>query len=161
MTNVPLTVIPEQKSEKEEVSLKSPAKKEARTYVAEKLELSDGIKKFDLKISKKTVSPYDYNSISLNRKPSMNNRTATEMITDPLYNTVGKFLGVDTLHDWGKDYDKVETIVNWAKKKTGSDKISRLVDFLNGAYNFAPTFGINHRKLDQVHLIAKLQLSGQ
>lgn len=96
----------------EELSLDE-NKKEAKKKVIKikSVELSENIKKFDQK-SRVATSPYDYNVVVVTKKPDYT-PTADEMITDPVYNTIGKFLGVDTLHDWGKYSDKVKTLVEW------------------------------------------------
>ena len=144
----------------EKVSLAPPEPKKIVQYRVPKVELSEDIKNFDQKSrERRSTTPYDYNSVSLQRTtPIQTSQTAFQMITNPVYNTIGKFLGVDTLHDWNSNYEKVETIVEWAKLKTGSDKIEKMLDFLNGASNFVPTFGMNHKKIDQIHLYAQLQL---
>lgn len=158
MTDIALRVVKQDAPVQEKLSLKAPTPSAPVEYKAPEVKLSDTFKEFDLKVEKaKKVVPTDYNSVA---KPSQTaTMTAFQMITDPLYNTVGKFLGVDTLHEWGRNYDKVETIVRWAKKKTGSDKLETIVNFLNGASQFAPTFDMNHKKIDQIHLYAKMQLT--
>lgn len=158
MTDIGLRVIKSDEPVKEALSLKSAPKPKPVEYKAETFDVSDNIKRFDLKAEKaRSKNPHDYQSAQA--KPVNTTPTAFEMITNPLYNTVGKFLGVDTLHDWERNYDKVETIVRWAKKKTGSDKIETIVNFLNGASQFAPTFDMNHKKIDQIHLYAHMQLT--
>ena len=153
-----ITHRPIDKTEVELVSLEATdPKKKTRDFKIDKLETSKNIQAFDAKAKRARESAQNYNAVSLKPKTVIHNKTAFELISNPTYNTIGKFLGVDTVHEWGKDYDKVEKIVDWAITKVGTDDLGRLIDFLNGAANFAPTFGTNHRKLDQVYLMSKLQ----
>ena len=161
MSEINLTVVETEQPIQERVSLAPPTQKKRQEYVAERADLADSIKKFDEKASKyKHQGPYDYNVVSLRDKNELpTSMTPYEMLTNPLYNTVGKFLGVDTLHEWGKQYNKLDKILSWAVKKTGTKNVNRIIDFLNGASNFAPTFGADHQRIDQVHLMAKLQMA--
>lgn len=131
---------------------------EQKVYKAEKIKLSENIQKFDKK--PRVSSPYDYNTVSLGQgnKNTPITLTAQQLITDPLYNTVGKFLGVDTLHDWSQQCDKIVEIVDWAKKKSGVTDIDKIVDWLAGASNVVPSFGMNHKKIDQLYMYAQLQM---
>lgn len=128
------------------------------TYEATKNEVSKNIQEFDKKVQKHTASPYDYNSISLAKKAEYT-PTADEMIMNPTYNYVGKFLGVDTVHEWGKQHDKVRTLVDWAEQKTGSKDLNSVMNFLNRALNAAPSFGMNHKRIDQLYMYAKLNMT--
>ena len=164
MTDIKLKVIQREEPLKERVSsgeLRDKPIKQEKIEI-EKVNLSKNIQNFDSKVNKyKTANPYDYNSISLAKRSSVAvTPTATQMILDPTYNTIGKFLGVDTVHEWGVNYDKVKTIVDWAKSRSGAKTIEGLMNFLNGASQFVPSFGMNHKKIDQIHLYATLQLQG-
>lgn len=129
-------------------------------YTAPKAELSENIQRFDQKVKKKVASPYDYNSVSLSKKVDYM-PSADQMITNPVYNSVGKFLGIDTLHDWSAQSDKVKMLVDWAETKTGKNDMNSIMDFLNGALNAAPSFGMNHKRIDQLYMYAKLNMGGQ
>jgi len=155
-----LTIIPSEETPRENISLgslKDKPKEKRPEIVAEKLELSKNIQKFDNK--KHTASPYDYNSISLAKKTEYT-PTADEMITTPIYNHVGKFLGIDTRHEWNQHYDKVKTLVDWAQKKSGAKDLNSVMNFLNGALNAAPSFGMNHKRIDQLYMYARLNMAG-
>lgn len=155
-----LVVIPEKKGAREDFSLNSlrDKPKEIKPEIkAEKRELSEAIKQFDSK-PRNVATPFDYNAISLDRKVDYT-PTADEMITNPVYNTVGKFLGVDTIHDWSKYSDKVKTLVDWAEVKTGKKDMNSVMDFLNGALNAAPSFGMNNKRIDQLYLYAKINMN--
>lgn len=154
-----LTIIPEQKSTAEKVDYQGRMPAESKQYEAEKKEVSENIKNFDLQIKKpKAPSPYDYNAIALKPKPVSVTADATSMLMNPKFNTVAKFLGVDTLHDWGKYYDKVGTIVEWAEQNSGVKTLEDLVHWISGASNVAPSFGNNQRKVDQLYIYAKMQM---
>lgn len=155
-----LIVKPVEKLEKKEFDLKSlkDQPREVVEHKAPRVELSDNIKEFDKKERKHVTSPYDYNSISLSKKNDYM-PTADQMILNPTYNSVGKFLGVDTLHDWSKYNDKVKTLVDWAETKTGSKDINSIMNFLNGALNAAPSFGMNNKRIDQLYLYAKVNMA--
>lgn len=155
-----LVIVPEKKAVREDFSLNSlkDKPKEIKPEIkAEKKELSENIKQFDNK-PRKVASPYDYNSISLARKVEYT-PTADEMLTNPTYNTVGKFLGVDTIHDWSKYSDKVKVLVDWAEAKTGTKDMNGIMNFLNGALNAAPSFGMHSKRIDQLYLYAKLNMN--
>lgn len=151
--DIKLKEIKSEAPKRESVSYEGRMPAEPKQYTAEKKEVSDNIKEFDAR-PRKVVS-YDYNTIALNR-PRPVNLTADQMLTDPLYNTIGKFLGVDTHHEWGKYYDKVEDLVDWAQDRTGKKDVESIMDFLNGALNAAPSFGMHHKRIDQLHLYAKM-----
>lgn len=155
MSDIKLINIKQENHSVKKLSTKGKAPVEAKQYVADKKEISKNIAAFDKKPRKPVAGPYDYNSIVLNKKPTYT-PTADQMLTDPTYNTVGKFLGVDTHHDWGKSYDKVKDLVDWAKKKTGKKDANAIMNFLNGALNAAPSFGMHHKRIDQLHLYSKM-----
>lgn len=148
-----LVDVKQTQSKQESVSLKSQKKVTKKEIKVDPVKLSENIQKFD---NRERKSADNYNQISLSKKMPEFTPTAAQMITDKKYNTIGKFLGVDTVRNWGKEYDKVYNIVQWAEKKTGSDDVNDLINFLNGAHEFAPSFGMNHRKIDQINLIATL-----
>jgi hypothetical protein len=148
-------IVPSTKVEISLESLKDKPRQEKPEIKADKIELSENIKKFDNK--KRIASPYDYNIVALNKKHDYT-PTAEELILSPVHNSVGKFLGIDTIHDWGQHYDKVGKLVEWAKTKTGKDDINSIMDFLNQALNAAPSFGMNHRRIDQLYMYAKLNM---
>ncbi len=153
-----LIVKPEAKKAREDFNLESlkDAPRKEVVHKAPKAELSENIQAFDKK--PRVASPYDYNSISLNKQVDYT-PTADQMITDPVYNTIGKFLGVDTLHDWSKYSDKVKTLVDWAQVKTGKKDMQGIMDFLSGALNAAPSFGMNNKRIDQLYIYARMNMA--
>ena len=125
--------------------------------VAEKLELSKNIQKFD-RPRVYTENPYSYNAVSLKKETRVATPTATaeEMITNPTYNTIGKFLGIDTVHDWNRYYDKVFVITEWAKKKSGTDNMAKLMKWISGKARTVPSMG--GKNIDNLYLFARLAL---
>ena len=153
-----LIVKPSEEIVKEKLDLSPAPAAKPVNYKAENVGLSDNLKKFDKKVKVYKENPYSYNSVAIKEKETLpSTPTAFAMITNPEYNMVGKFLGVDTLHEWNKDYDKVYEIVKWAKAKSGVEKTNELVQWINGALNFVPALSSNHRKIDQLYLYSKMQ----
>jgi hypothetical protein len=154
-----LIIVPHEEVLQEKVSLKSPPPAKQVQYEAEKKELSDNIKKFDRKPRVKvyTENPFSFNAVSLKKdKPPISpNQTANQMITDPTYNTIGKFLGIDTVHDWGKYYDKVYVVTEWAKQKVGDDRV-KIMNWLTQKIRQVPSMG--SKKIDDLHIAAKLEM---
>ena len=140
-------------------SLKDKPKEKKVVYEAEKLELSKNIQKFDRKPRVYTENPYAYNSISLKKeKPNSSpSATAEEMITNPTYNTIGKFLGIDTVHDWNQYYDKVFTITEWAKQKSGQKDMGKLMKWISSKSRTVPSMG--GKNIDNLYLFARLALN--
>ena len=143
---------------KEKLSLKPGIKKEQKEYEAVKVDLPESIKEFDKKVKTLPKNPYDYNEVSLKKEKVFTapNKTASDLIVDPVYNTIGKFLGVDTVHDWGKCYDKVYTIVEWAKLKTGDD-VNAIMKWLDNKAKTLPSVG--SKTLDNLYIFARMKLN--
>lgn len=145
---------------KDMVSLEPRVKPEPKEIKVEKTKLSDNIQNFDKKITKaKVVSPYDYNVVAFAPKKSTDSSsmTASQLLMSPIHNTVGKFLGIDTRHEWNRDYDKVSKIVEWAKTKSGKEDTNEVLGWLSGAAMTVPSLGATQRKIDQLYLYARLQ----
>lgn len=153
-----LKIIPSEEVIREDISLRSlrdKPKERKPAIKAEKLELSNNIRKFDKKPKVYTQNPYSYNYVSLNKKPDVRpTATAQEMITNPTYNTIGKFLGIDTVHDWNRYYDKVFTISQWAEKKAGTKNLGQLMKWLSNKSRTSPSIG--GKNIDNLYLIARL-----
>ena len=143
-----------EKSVQEIVSLKERPKKEVKNYEVDKVELSKNIQEFDKKPRVYTKDPYAYNEVSL-KKDTEFSLTAQNMITDPLYNMVGKSLGVDTIHDWNRYYDKVQEIVEWAKKETGYKDKDLLVSWIYG--QVGKTTSLGAKRIDDLYIYSKLK----
>lgn len=104
-----LIIKPTVESKPEQLDLTPPAPPKVPQYKVEKLKLSDNIQKFDQKPRVYKENPFSFNAVAKKQAQAQSSTslTATQMITDPLYNEVGKTLGVDTIHEWGLHYDKV------------------------------------------------------
>jgi hypothetical protein len=131
------------------VSLEARAVKKQPEYKAEKVELSDNIRKFDSK--PRTVNKEEVEVLSQRLGTTM---TATEMIYDATYNKAGKLLGVDSIADWSKNYDKVYRIVETAKEKLGTDDVDKILPWLYKMMNASPS--ITNRKIDDLNTFLSL-----
>lgn len=157
-----LTIIPTEEVERTNISLgslKDKPKEKAPVYKADKLELSGNIQKFDKKPRVYTENPYSYNAVSLKKRTVDIPPTASaeQMITNPTYHTIGKFLGVDTVHDWNQYYDKVFTITEWAKIKSGIQDTGKLMKWISDKSRSVPSMG--GKNLDNLYLHARLALN--
>lgn len=150
---VDIQVIDSPEVERELVSLKAKPKAEVKKIVIEQVELSKGIQKFDNLSRKKvyTNDPYSHQSV----RKSIQTQTASMAVMDPVYNFVGKFLGVDTKHDWDKYYDKVVAVAEWAKKKSGEKDLSKTLAWLGRKTKTIPSVGGN--VLSDLYLFSKLE----
>lgn len=152
-----LIVIPTEQIVQEKVSLKSKPQAIQVKHEAPKLELSDNIRKFDKRIKVHTQNPFAFNTVAkkTERPIADTTQTATQMITNPTYNSIGKFLGVDTLHDWGRYYDKVYLVTEWAKKQVGDDS-SKIAKWLTNKLSHIPVMGA--KRIDDLYIAAKLEM---
>ncbi len=145
------------KEVKQPISLKEEPRKEVRNYEIEKVELSKNIQAFDKKPKVYTENPYGYNQVSLKKEkaPVPPVQTAAQMIINPTYNSIGKFLGVDTIHDWNKSYDKVYMITEWAKEKVGGNTI-KIMRWLSNQARRLPNLG--NKTIDNLYIFARMKL---
>lgn len=157
VNNMELTVIPNEEVVQEKVSLKSRPQAIQVKHEAPKVELSDNIKRFDKKVKIHTSNPFAFNTVSKRQVRPITNttQTASQMIVNPTYNSIGKFLGVDTIHDWGRYYDKVHYITEWAREKVGNDTL-KIMKYLTQKLNHTPTMGA--KRIDDLHIAARLEL---
>lgn len=159
MGNIPnLVIIPSEETVQEKVSLRSPKPKTIQVkHETEKVELSNNIKRFDQKVKVYTSNPYAFNTVAKKpeRVPTTTSQTATQMITNPTYNSIGKFLGVDTINDWGRYYDKVYLITEWAREKVGDDRL-KIMKWLTNRLQHVPTMGA--KRIDDLHIAARLEM---
>lgn len=157
-----LQILPTEEVVRENISLNSlkdkPKEKQPK-YEAEKIELSRNIQKFDKRPKVYTENPYSYNAVALKKyKPDvLPTATAEEMITNPTYNTIGKFLGIDAVHDWNRYYDKVFTITQWAKLKSGTKDTGKLMKWISDKSRTVPSMG--GKNIDNLYLHARLALN--
>lgn len=146
----------------EEVSMAPRPETPIKKIRLPKIELSEGIKQYDQKVQEHkskvyTQNPYDYNSISLNKETDETpTQSAEQMISDQTYNTVAKFLGVDTIHDWNKYYDKVYAIVEWAKKEANINEPEQVMRWVADKVRETPNVG--NKNIDNLYIFAKLFL---
>ena len=141
--------------QKEVLPLKSEPVSEPKTFKAPKVELSENIQKFDRKIKVYTENPHSFKEASKPQEaPISAVQTASQMIANPLYNEVGKVLGVDTLHEWGLYYDKVFEIVEMAKEKTGIKDTKELSSYIYKQLNYAPSMG--NKRINDVYTYLKM-----
>lgn len=155
-----LTIIKPEETIKDDISLRSlkDKPKVKKEYEVEHKEVSKNIQAFDKRPKVYTENPFSYNSVSLKKKTSsIPNVGAEEMITNPTYNTIGKFLGVDTIHNWNKEYNKVYAIAEWAKVKSGVQETGKLIDWIGKQVKKVPNVG--NTNLDNLYLFARLYLS--
>lgn len=138
----------------EELSLKSKLPAPPKEYKIPEVKLSDNIRKFDKRPKVYTQNPYSYNAVSL-KKDSEYTPTASEMIVNPLYNQAGKALGVDTIHDWNRYYDKVQKIVDWAKEESGFTDSEKLVSWIYRQSQKVHSLGA--RRIDDLFIFSKLK----
>lgn len=135
---------------KDVLSLKSESSTKAKEYQAPQAELSDNIQKYDKKVATHTeVSPKTKEVETLKSTP-----TAGQMLTDSMYNSVGKLLGVDTLREWSLYYDKVYEVVELAKQKSGLKDSDKLSSWIYQQLNNAPALG--GKKISDVHTYLKM-----
>ena len=140
---------------KDEVSLNSEPEIKQKDYKVPMVELSENIRKFDKKPRVYTENPYSFNAVVRRQvENKVVSPTATQMITDPLYNEVGKSLGVDTLHEWGLNYDKVQDIVALARERTGITDSKKLSAWIYQLMSTAPSLG--GKRINDVHVYLKM-----
>lgn len=138
----------------ETLSLKSETVAQPKAIKLDRVELSKNIQAFDKKPRVFTANPYGYNTVAKNTPVTTQTPTATQMISTPVYNQVGKLLGVDTVHEWSKYYDKVFEIVEWAKAKTKESDPEKLSSWIYKQLNSAPSMG--NKKIDDVYVFSKM-----
>jgi hypothetical protein len=151
-----LIELPAEEIVREDISLKTikhKPKVEVKKYEVESKEVSKNIQKFDNKVY--TKDPYAYNSVSLKKTEVAITPTASQMATNPLYNAVGKILGIDLAREWNEYYDKVYEISEWARKKTKTDNIKNIVRFIVDYESRVPSFG--SRRINDMSVFIGLQ----
>lgn len=153
-----LKIIPTEEAPREDISISSlrdKPKQKQPEIKAEQVELSKNIQKFDKKPRVYTQDPYSYNAVSLKPRVVTNpTATAEQMITSPLYNTIGKFLGIDTVHDWNRYYDKVFVITEWARRNAKDSDTNKLIKWIGNKAKTLPSVG--DKRIDNLYLFARL-----
>ncbi len=124
-----------------------------KEYVAEKLSLAENIVNFDKRVEKYyQTNPYSYNSISL--KKNTVDKTPMEITASPIYGSAAPILGITDAHDWRKNSDKVQFIVDWAKQKTKIEDTQKLMSWIYTQITKVPE--VSGRKLDDLYIYAKM-----
>lgn len=151
-----LQIIPEPKQIKTEINPESlkDQPKEIIEYKVPKVRLSENIRNFDKKPRVFTENPYDYNSVALHKNKDNPTPSASEMIVNPIYNKAAKALGVDTVHDWNRYYDKVAKIVDWAVEETGIKDAGALAEWIYAQIKNVPAMG--GKKIDDLYIYSRL-----
>lgn len=155
-----ITEIKHEEVPREDISLrtiKHRPKTEVKKYEVDKREVSKNIQEFDKKVKVFTKDPYKFNSVSLKKSEVVATPTASQMATDPLYSAIGKVLGVDVAKEWNKYYDKVYEIANWAKRKTKTSDMTKIIKFITDQERRIPSFGA--RRIDDIHIYVNLSQS--
>lgn len=149
-----LIIKPVEKPTRKEIGLNNLRDKPRveKTYEAEKVNLSKNIRAFDNKPRVYTENPYSYNYVSLKKEYRIT-PSASQMVSNPLYNSVGKVLGLDTNKEWNQYYDKVFVVTEWAKKKVGDD-IRKIIKFISEKSKTIPSMGA--RRIDDIYIHAGL-----
>lgn len=116
-------------------------------YKAQKVNLSKNIQEYDKKVDRHVETR------PVETKPNTEKYLSTAF--DPTYNLIGKFIGIDTLHDWKASSDKVIAIVEWARKESKAKDTQDLLKWISNKAREVPSVG--HAKiLDQLYLFARL-----
>lgn len=150
---IDIQVIDSPEVEKTAVSLKAKPKAEVKKITLETVELSKGIQKFDNLSRKKVYSENPYSHQAVRR--SIQTQTASTAVTNPIYNYIGKYLGIDTRHDWDRYYDKIVSIADWAKRKSGESDLPKVISWLGKRSKSIPSVGGN--TLTDLYLFSKLE----
>lgn len=135
----------------EQVNLKSEPTEKPKEFKVDRPTLSENIQAFDKKPRVFTKNPFGYEEV---RKGSQQTPTSDQMIATPLYNTVGKMLGVDVVHNWGMDYDKVYEITQLAKEKTGIKNEEKLQQWIYKKAQSIPN--VSGKKITDLLMYLKL-----
>ena len=106
-----------------------------------------------------TENPFSYNYVSLNtsKVADLPVPDIDQLVATPLYNELGHLLGIDDVHDWAKYYDKVFTITEWAKQKSGQKDMGKLMKWISSKSRTVPSMG--GKNIDNLYLFARLALN--
>jgi hypothetical protein len=106
-----------------------------------------------------TENPFSYNYVSL-KQSHVNDiplPAPAQMVADPTYNAMGKFLGIDTVHAWNQNYEKVHKITEWAKERSGFSDIDSLTIWIDRILKTIPSLGAKRI----TNLYAHIKLMGE
>lgn len=152
MSDIKITEVKTEEVPKEKISMRDIRKKKTvteRKYEVDKKEVSKNIQKFDKKPRVYKEDPYSYNQVSLKKVRTIT-PSAESLVAQPLYNAVGKVLGLDTAKEWNQNYDKVFEITEWAKKKTKTEDIKKVIKFISDRSRTVPVMG--NRRIDDLYV---------
>lgn len=103
-----------------------------------------------------TEDPFSYNYISLTKSKldEMPTPAASDVIVNPLYNAVGKSLGITNPHQWNQVYDKVHLITEWAKERSGTADPAELLKWISDKGRTVPSMG--NSKINDIYAHIRL-----
>lgn len=156
MSDIKITETKQDEMPHENISMREVRRKKIVTkidYEVENKEVSKNIQKFDKRARVYKEDPYTFNYNSLKRVESFT-PTASQMVADPLYNSVGKVLGLDNTKEWNQYYDKVYEIAEWARKKVKTKKIDKIIKYVSEQASRVPQMG--SRRIDDLYIYIKL-----
>ena len=103
-----------------------------------------------------TEDPFSYNFVAL--KQSKINELPLpqpeQMVAMPVYNAIGKYLGIDTVHEWNQNYEKVFKITEWAKERSGLTDTYEIEKWIDGVLSKIPSLGA--KKITNLYAHIKL-----
>ena len=106
----------------------------------------------------KTSNPFDYNSVVAKQTENKVKLTPTAqgLLENPTANFLGKWLGLNNKTEWNQNYDKVQVIYDWAKKKAnGSNDPQYLSLILKEKLNTSPEMA--ERRIDDLYINIRLE----
>lgn len=99
-----------------------------------------------------TEDPFSYNYVSLKQTKvdELPLPSTTEVIANPVSHAIGKAFGIENPHDWNKYYQKVFTITEWAKERSGLTEPAEILKWIEDKVKSIPNFG--SRKINDLYL---------
>jgi hypothetical protein len=67
---------------------------------------------------------------------------------------VGKYFGIQSKADWAKYYDLVNEITLWARQKSGSNDLNKVITAISERLNSTPA--LNEKRIVDFHIQTKL-----
>lgn len=109
--------------------------------------------------------PYDWNTIMLKKKyekkagqlelKRIASLPSPEMAKiNSNAKLVGQWLGIDIAREWSQHYDRVWDLYQYAKIKTNSEDINKIIGFLSDKLNQCPS--MNGRRIDDLYVAFRL-----
>lgn len=79
-----------------------------------------------------TENPFSYNYVA-KQQSKVNDLSVPgrdDVVANSDYSLVGKMMGLKTAEDWNKNYDKIFTIAEWAKERSGLKDPNEIVQWI-------------------------------